>query len=145
MRDLVKKPLVTAALAAALLFGSGSALADGLAAKPSQLGASQKTLAAEIAALRKANPGAFDAVQAVNSHRPEVYKKFRNPIPTTAREFRSLRASALLPMLEALAFDAPATDGLTEAEVTALTTGMLEAVGVLRDPRSGPVLQDGGR
>jgi hypothetical protein len=44
-------------------------------------------------------------------------------------------------MLHALAFEAPARENLTDAEWTALTAGLLEAVGVLRDPRSGPVLR----
>jgi hypothetical protein len=127
---------------AALTLGSGAALADGLAAKTSQLGAEARTsLAGEIAAYRKTNPQAFEAVRAVGGHRPENYKKFRNPVPTTSREFRALGASALLPMLEALAFETPAERAqLTDAEATALTVGMLEAVGTLRDPKSAPVV-----
>jgi hypothetical protein len=42
-------------------------------------------------------------------------------------------------MLNALAFEAPRLD-LTARERTALTAGMLEAVGLLRDPRSAAVL-----
>jgi hypothetical protein len=76
----------------------------------------------------------------VKGHRPEVYRNFRNPIPTAARELRGLGAAGLLPMLEALAFRAPTRGSLTDAEWDALGLGMLDAVGMLRDARSRPVL-----
>jgi hypothetical protein len=116
--------------------------ADGLALKAADLPAAARTsLASEVAAEKVKHPEAFEAVAAVQGHRPEVYKKFRNPTPSVDRELRALGPSALLPMLSALALEAPPMDGLGVREREALTVGMLNAVGVLRDARSGPVLR----
>jgi hypothetical protein len=68
-----------------------------------------------------------------------VYRAFRNPAPNAVPELRALGGAALLPMLHALAFEAP-SGTLSARERTAYVVGMLEAVGLLRDPRSGPVL-----
>lgn len=121
---------------------SSAALADGIATKSSQLpAAARAALKTQIDAYRAAHPEAFDAVKNVKGHTPEVYRQNRNPfLPSASRELRALGAPALLPMLEALAFDAPARGSLTDAEWDALAIGMLEAVGVLRDARSTPVL-----
>jgi hypothetical protein len=133
--------LSIAAFGAAMSFGA-IARADGVATKASELPTDARaSLLKEISAFRAAHPEAFTAARGVNSHRPEVYKSQRNPIPSTDREFRALGAAGLLPMLEELAFDAPDRGDLSDREWTALATGMLEAVGVLRDPRSAPVLQ----
>jgi hypothetical protein len=76
----------------------------------------------------------------VQSVKPEVYKQRRNPVPEAGRELQGLGKDALIPMLEALAFDA-SQPGLTQVEAEALTVGMLSAVGKLRDSRSAPVLR----
>jgi HEAT repeat protein len=47
----------------------------------------------------------------------------------------------LWPLLEALALRAPPESGPREAERQALAAGMLDALGVLRDPRAAPVLR----
>lgn len=146
----IKTLLAIAAFGAALSLNAPSALAQGgMAAEPVQIDASTRTsLAKDIEAAKAAHPEAFEAVKNVQGHKPEVYQKARNPIPVVGRELRRLGPSALLPMLEALAFEAPARGGATDQEWTALTVGMLEAVGVLRDPRSGPVLRaifEGGK
>src|SRR5262245_4437268 len=121
-------------LLCSLVLGGGltlslPALADGVAARPDQLGdAARASLVKEIDAYRAAHPEAFEAVHSVKGYRPEVYKNYRNPIPTATREFRGLGASALLPMLEALALSAPARGDLNDAEWDALAVGMIEAV-----------------
>lgn len=94
---------------------------------------------------RATNPEHFRAVAAIQGHRPEIYRHFANPVPTVGPELRRLGRLALLPMLEALAFRAPDRRGATDAEWTALSVGMLEAVGVLRDPRSSAVLREAFR
>lgn len=135
-----KKLLTVAALAAALTFGSRAAHADGIATAPAALPTAARTaLAKDIAAYKTAHPEMFSAVRSVDSYRPEVYKKAQNPIPQAERELRRLGPAALLPMLDALAFDAIARDGATDTEWRALTVGLLEAVGVLRDARSSAV------
>ncbi|NUQ75543.1 MAG: FAD-dependent oxidoreductase [Polyangiaceae bacterium] len=128
----IKTVLAIAAFGAALSLNAPSALAQGgMAAEPVQIDASTRTsLAKDIEAAKAAHPEAFEAVKNVQGHKPEVYQKARNPIPVVGRELRRLGPSALLPMLEALAFEAPARGGATDQEWTALTVGMLEAVGV---------------
>jgi hypothetical protein len=135
--------LSIAALGAVLCLHAGAAHAkNGMAAQPSQLPEKTRaSLVKEIEAYKASNPEAFEALRNVKGHRPEVYQQARNPIPVVGRELRRLGPSALLPMLEALAFEAPARGSLTDREWEALTIGMLDAVGVLRDARSGPVLR----
>ena len=139
----IKIAVAIAAFGAALSLHAGAAYAkDGMVAQPSQIAdQARASLAKDIAAWKTSHPEAFEAVRNVTGHKPEVYSKQRNPIPVVGRELRRLGPAALLPMLEALAFEAPAREGATDQEWTALTVGMLEAVGVLRDPRSGPVLR----
>lgn len=139
----IEKTLRVAALAACLFAASASALADGLAAREGDLPASARAaLVRDIAAHRKAHPEVFKAVAEVRGIRPEVYRGFQNPAPNAVPELRALGAAALLPMLHALAFEVPggALPALSARERTAYTVGLLEAVGLLRDARSGPVL-----
>ncbi|MFO0564725.1 MAG: hypothetical protein U0263_03635 [Polyangiaceae bacterium] len=129
-------------LVGGLLSTSSLAFADGISVSSGALSNDARTkLENDIAQAKVSMPKAFDAVKNVKGHRPEHYRKNRNPYPTVSRELRGLGAPALLPMLEALAFQAPARGSLTDAEWDALASGMLEAVGVLRDSRSGPVLK----
>lgn len=129
-----------AAFAAALVV-SGAARADGLVAKPSQLPeATRASLQSDIAAYKTQRPELFDAVKNVKGYHPETYKQFRNPVPGVSRELRAFGKDALLPMLNELAFEAPAKDGASDREWTALEVGLLDAVGVIRDARSAPVL-----
>jgi hypothetical protein len=123
------------------IFFSQNALADGVLLAPSALSnADRAKLTSQVQADRAGNPAAYKAVRSVKGHRPEVYRNFRNPYPTTSREFRGMGAPGLLAMLDALALDAPTRGSLTDAEWDALAIGMLEAVGMLRDVRARPVL-----
>lgn len=126
-------------VAAATLVGllAGSASGDGLVAGPRDLSIAERTvLTRQIDDLRAADPAIVDAVANVQGHRPAYYKELQNPVPMVGRELRRLGPDALLPMLDALVFDAPARDGATEAEYNALKIGLLDAVGRLRDPRA---------
>ncbi len=138
----IRKTL-SVALFCALLGGAlpSAFAADGLAISATQIPVSARTaLAAQIADHRASNPAAFESLAHLRGHKPEVYKRFRNPVPLVGRELRRLGEKALLPMLSALAFEAPVDSARTEGETTALTIGMLEVVGELRDARSAPVL-----
>ena len=137
----MRAKILMAAAAATWLF-STTASADGMVAASSELDGKERTaLAAEIAAFKQSNPEAFERLRTVKGHRPEHYRKFRNPIPFVSRELKNMGPQALLPMLEALAFEAPERNGATEQEWEALKQGMIEAVGRLRDVRSSSVLQ----
>jgi hypothetical protein len=142
----IKIALSVAALGAAVFLQPGVVFAQngatGIATAASQLPEqARSSLVKEIQAYKAAHPEAFEAVRNVQGHRPEVYSRFRNPVPVVGRELKRLGPAALLPMLEALAFEAPARGSLTDREWEALTVGMLEAVGALRDAKSGPVLR----
>lgn len=133
-----------AALAAVstLAFASASAHADGLLTKPSALPAAERaTLERAIAADKAAFPAHFAAVAGVQGHLPAGYAQRQNPIPEVSRELEALGRDALLPMLSAIAFDAPAATGNNDAERQALAVGLVRAVGRLRDARSAPVLR----
>ncbi len=134
---------LAAALAAVTLsLVSNSAYADGLIGRASALKAKTRAkLQKTIASYRSATPEAFAAVRDVKGHRPEVYRKRKNPVPNVSLELRRLGRAALLPMLEALAFQAPERGSLKDDEWRALKVGMLHAVGILRDKRSAAVLQ----
>jgi hypothetical protein len=135
------KKILATLVASVSLTWAASAAADGLMAAPSDLPeAARSKLEAQIADYKQKHPEVFDAVRNVKGIRPENYGKQRNPVPLAGRELRHLKKKALLPMLEALAFDAPVRGSLADHEWRALKVGMLEAVGVLRDRRARPVL-----
>ncbi len=135
--------ITKAAVAATLLFTASAARADGLAARTADVAEPARgALAGAIAADRAARPDEYDALGRVRGLRPEVYQKRRKPTPNVGPELARLGPGALLPMLDALAFHAPALEGGgTEVERSALVVGLIDAVGALRDGRSGPVLR----
>ncbi|NUP09979.1 MAG: hypothetical protein HOW73_28355 [Polyangiaceae bacterium] len=132
-------------IVALLTFGVIAALptdahAGGLVVDASKLEAKSRTsLATEIASSRSSLASVYAKVRDVQGVKPEVYSKFRNPVPTAGRELHALGKDALLPMLEVLAFDEAQT-GLAAHEKEALTVGMLYAVGEIKDARAVPVL-----
>jgi hypothetical protein len=136
-----KNILCSAVLGCALLLSTGNARADGIVMAPSALAPEARSqLEQQIQAAKAANPAVFAAVKNLKGHRYENYKNNRNPYPTVARELRGLGAAALMPMLEALAVQQPVRGSLTDAEWDALTLGMLDSVGMIRDSRARPVL-----
>ena len=127
---------------AALIGTVSEAEASGIVVDASALQPAQRSsLETEIANHRDQFPEVHEAVFNVQSVHPHVYKHFRNAIPMAGRELRALGAEALLPMLDALAFNAPDRNGLEDHEWEAYQTGLLEAVGLLGDARSIPVLE----
>ncbi len=126
-------------LGCAVLLSAGAANADGLMVGPGALpDAAKKTLLADVAAHKAAHPEAFDAVRDIAGIKPEVYKNFRRPDPLATLDLKRLGATALLPMLSALALEAPALT-LSEKEKTAYVVGLLEASSSLRDARGSAV------
>jgi hypothetical protein len=135
------KKLLAALAATVTMTLSATALCDGLMAAPADLPADERAaLAAQIAEHKAQDPGVYQAVRNVKGVRPENYGKQRNPVPLAGRELRRLGKKALLPMLEALAFDAPPRGSLEDHEWRALKVGMLDAVGKIRDARARSVL-----
>jgi hypothetical protein len=98
----------------------------------------QTTIAA-IAAARRADPSAFQAVAAVRGRVPELDRHKRGRLAPVAPILRAIGPRALLPMLEALV--ATEQPPLTGTARVAWRVGLLEAIAVLRDPRATPVLR----
>jgi hypothetical protein len=97
-------------------------------------------LAVEIDKARKEQPAAFSAVSTVKDRLPELEAHKRGRYANVGPLLKTIGPAALFPMLELIAFDGPSRGDLSEAAWTAFRSGLLEAVGVLRDPRAGPVL-----
>src|SRR4051812_6894554 len=128
--DRTMNKLIAALSFSALFAATGSAFADGVLIAPAALSAADRaTLQKHIGEERVAHPQAFDAVKGVRGYRIDSYGKARNPRPHVVRELKALGAPALFPMLNELAIEAPPRDGATDDEWTALTVGLLEAVG----------------
>lgn len=144
-----KRAVWTIAVAAAVVLQAGTALAAprategrGVALTATQLPAAARAqLQHEIDGWRVSHPGAFRAVAQVKGCSKAGYENNRNPQPECFRELKALGGGVVLPMLSALVFDVPQGLASTPAERTALTVGLLRAVGVARDPRAAPVLK----
>jgi hypothetical protein len=132
MNALLAIPLT---LALAALPGRGVLLA------PDRLSPNARLqLSAEIERARIDQPAAFSAVATVQARLPDLDAHKRGRYAHVGPLLKSIGPSALLPMLQAIAFEAPARGDLSDSVWTAYRSGLLEAVGVLRDPRAEPVL-----
>jgi hypothetical protein len=136
---------VRLAIGAAALLQAGMAMAAeptaGLVLNPRQLPAVARVkLQHEIEAFRAQNPQLAGVIHQVKGCSAPGYENARNPKPACAHELRALGPTLVLPMLEALAFDAPREPANTPVEKQAFAAGLLRAVGTFRDPRATAVL-----
>ncbi|MDF2696908.1 MAG: hypothetical protein K0S65_5291, partial [Labilithrix sp.] len=92
----------------------------------------------EVAKARAIDPRAFVAVNAVVSHAADADVKARGRKAPVALYLAKLGPSALMPMLEMLALDAPR--GVPSTSAAPLRRDLIEAVGLLKDPRALVVL-----
>lgn len=117
------------------------AAADGVLTAPQRLTATNRaTLTMAIAHARKTEPEAFARVARAREVALRAAQSRHGRLPTMAPQLKSLGKPALLPMLEMIAIDAPARGSMPAPAWLALRVGLLEAVGVQRDPRAIPVL-----
>jgi hypothetical protein len=131
-----------AALTCVLGLARPAAAAGGLVVDAAELTAAERAqLDAGVEAYRAAHPEPFAALERTSRHLPELARKVRDPAPAVAAELRPLGQAALWPLLEALALRPPPLGGASDEQARALGAGLLEAVGVLRDPRAAPVLR----
>ncbi len=100
----------------------------------------QQDLTARIAKARAKHPGAFKRVLDVVSRVPELDKRRRGPFATITLGLKGIGPDALMPMLEMLAVNGPARGKMTPTAWTTLRVGLIEAVGIQRDPVAEPVL-----
>ena len=137
---MTKKLIAT--LAGLSLLLCTQAHAAGLEMDASALPAKARTsLASDIAQARATSPHHFANVRDVIANADALDAKSRKPgLPFTAR-FKAMGPNALMPMLEAVAFDAHAPAPKTDTARTAVRIGLLEAIGSIRDERAVPVLE----
>jgi len=99
-----------------------------------------RALATTVRADRARRPEAYRRVADLEGLRPERYRRSRRGRPSVTIELRAMGASALLPMLDALALSGYPT-ALSTEESDALRLGLLEAISEQRDARALPVLR----
>ncbi len=126
------------------LIWCGTALADGPRGNmiaPDALDAEARAqLEQTIAQTRVTDARAFILVADVRDAVVELDANKRGRLAPMSSVFRRLGKRALMPLLEMLAFDAPARGQLTDTAWIALRAGAIEAVGDIMDPRAKPVL-----
>lgn len=96
-------------------------------------------LKSDIDRAKLKNLAAFKAVNEVALRADELDKQSRRPGMPLTNQFKSLGADALMPMLEMLAVDGAVVTQSPTAK-KALETGLVEAVGLLKDAKALPVL-----
>lgn len=132
---------LASACALAVIVAAQAAMADGNVIAPSRLKQADRTaLIAAIQADKKAHPEAFAAVRTVSARASELDAHKRGRMAPMGPRFKALGKSALLPMIELVAIDAPARGGMSDSAWTALRAGLIEAIGSHRDARARAVL-----
>jgi len=114
-------------------------------APPDVQGAAVRLPAQRLAELRRdvtraraIDPGSFAAVSVIVTRAPEAARRARGRSAPTASDIARLGSSAVLPTLEMLALDPP--HGVPAEAAPMVRRDLVEAVGLLRDPRGLPVV-----
>ena len=121
--------------------GTASA-APGISLDAAKLAPQTRTeLRASIDKARALDPAAFHEVRDLFARARELDSHARGRKAPVSLRMAQLGTKALLPMLELVAFDAPAlAPGETSAQRASVSRDLVEAIGLLRDPRAMPVL-----
>ena len=143
----MKKPFLSLSLGALLFAVVGTFSASAAAAPPqsAQLNGFRmpaKTISVEVqkevAKARAIDPRAFVAVNGIVSRAAETNARARGRKAPIAIYLAKLGPSALMPMLEMLAVDPPR--GVPATSAPGVRRDLIEAIGLLKDPRALPVL-----
>lgn len=138
------KFVVCAALACgfALSVSGTASAAPGISIEAAMLPPQTRTeLRASIDKARAVDPAAFREVRDLVGKAREMDSHARGRKAPVSLRLAQLGSKALLPMLELVAFDAPAlAPGETAADRASVSRDLVEAIGLLRDPRAMPVL-----
>ena len=102
--------------------------------------ADRSSLEAQVALARASNPASFQDLARVRAQVASLDATKRGRFVPVPKLLGSMGRDALLPMLEQIAVLAPPRGAMTDTAWTAWRTGLIEAVGALRDPRAAPVL-----
>ena len=142
MKTRTKLVITVATLLCGLAVSGSASATPGLAVDSTKLVAVQRTtLRANIDKARLADPAAFHDVREIVLHARDADKKARGRKAASSLRLAGLGTKALMPMLELVAFDAPAlAPGETAADRASVTRDLVEAIGLLKDTRSMPVL-----
>jgi len=142
MKTRMKIVITMASLVCGLALSVPASATPGLAVDSTKLVPSHRaTLRANIDKARLADPAAFHDVREIVSHARDADKKARGHKAPNSLRLAGLGTKALMPMLELVAFDAPAlAAGETAADRASVTRDLIEAIGLLKDARSMPVL-----
>jgi hypothetical protein len=97
-------------------------------------------LVVEIEAAKRERPKVFQALASVRADLPALDAHKRGRFAPVTSILKSMGKDALLPMLEELAFRGQPQGDLTDSAWIAWRAGMIDAVGMLRDPRAESVL-----
>jgi hypothetical protein len=117
---------------------AGTAAAEPQAAVVRLPPAAKVELARDVARARAADVRPFVAVQQIVASAETAHARARGRRAPIALYLAKLGPSALMPMLEMLALDAP--KGVSAKAARTIRRDLVEAVGLLRDPRALPVL-----
>ncbi|MBN2381343.1 hypothetical protein JXQ70_00535 [bacterium] len=101
----------------------------------------QDALLLAIKQARTDEPDAFAAVKQVRDNLAELDAVKRGRLAVITPLLKSIGEKALYPLLEHIAVSDPGPTGLTTTAWLAWQLGLLEAVGMLRDGRTAPVLR----
>lgn len=134
----MKKQIVSLAMVFALALGSASANAALPTVGARMPAKSFVALKTEIATARRVDAKSFAVVSSIVAHAADADAHARSGKALTPLMLSQLGPSALLPMLEMLAVEAP--KGIPDDAASKVRGSVIEAVGLLRDPKALPVL-----
>jgi HEAT repeat protein len=116
-------------------------LSQGAVITPDRLVAAERSVLEQaITTERISKPAAFETLARLRQDLPALDADKRGRAVPVAAILKGMGKDALLPMLNEIAFNGRARDGLPDSAWNAWRVGLVEAVGFLRDGRSAPVL-----
>ncbi len=121
---------------------SAAATSRGVLITPADIPTKARTkLQSQIQKARKTHTDAFVRIGQLRAKLPDLAARSRGRLPVITPLLKSLGAPALMPMLERMAVDAPTRGKLSKKAWLGWRTSLIEAVGMLRDKRTEPVLR----
>jgi hypothetical protein len=142
MNTNMKLMTTMATLLCGLALGAPASAAPGISIDAARLAPQTRTeLRASIDKARALDPAAFHEVRDLVAKARDLDSHARGRKAPVSLRLAQLGTKALLPMLELVAFDAPAlAPGETPADRASVSRDLVEAIGLLHDPRAMPVL-----
>jgi hypothetical protein len=142
MKTSIKVVTTVATLLCGLALSTTASATPGISIDSAKLPLQARSeLRSHIDKARVSDPAAFREVRDVVAGAREADRHARGRKAPTALRLAGLGTKALLPMLELVAFEAPPlAAGEKASDRASVTRDLVEAIGLLRDARSMPVL-----